>query len=337
MPNGGTDNCMNCQHNRANHASVNVKTAPRSTRLSFCSIHNIPVHDRAWTYCRNIYSANQDKWLPINTIGLHSEGYARIPWLGRTAPHRVANIKSCAICGDMEVGLEGLGLRSHSLVIDVTFCSNDHYRQWIQSQIRDVGLENLYDIGRSVVHDDVLNNDHAKARVFSGFAIDHQDSFGWTALHLAAYLGQADSVRKLLVLGASPTLTDLSRLRPIALAGSEGHTDVVSVLLEHSFPDESSKEEGLLIAATNGNLELVEALVNLSTNVECTDYRGRTPLLLAVWEGHYTTAVFLLDQGADVLVSDKYANTPLNIVDTWQTTGNRSLRNLIHKWVERHG
>jgi len=337
VPNGGTDNCMNCQHNRANHATVNVKTAPRSTRLPFCSIHNIPVQDRAWTYCSNIYSDKRDKWLPISTIGLHSEGYSRIPWLGRTAPHRVANIKSCAICGELAAGSEGLGLRSPSLMNDETFCSNDHYRQWIQSQIRDVGVENLYDIGRSVVHENVLNNNHANTMDFSGFAIDHQDHFGWTALHLAAYLGQTESVRKLLELKASPTLTDLIGLRPIDLAGSEGHTDVVNILLVHSYPDETSKEEALLSAATHGNLEIVEALVDLGTNIECTDYRGRTPLLLAVWEGHYTTAVFLLDHGANVLASDKYGNTPLNMVDTWKTSGNSNLRKLIHKWVEMRG
>jgi ankyrin repeat protein len=224
-------------------------------------------------------------------------------------------------------------------MIDETFCSNDHYRQWIQNQIRDVGVEKLYEIGRSVVHENVLNNDHANANAmdFSGLAIDHQDHFGWTALHLAAYLGQTESVRKLLELKASPTLTDLSGLRPIDLAGSEGHTDVVNILLVHSYPDEPSKEEALLNAATNGNLEIVEALVNLGTNIECTDYRERTPLLLAVWEGHYTTAIFLLDHGANVLASDKYGNTPLNMVDTWKTSGNSNLRNLIHKWVEMRG
>lgn len=334
MPNGGTDNCMNCQHNRANHATLNVKTAPRSTRLSFCSIHAIPMHDEAWTYCSNIYSDKRDKWLPISTIGLHSGGYSRIPWLGRTAPHRVEKIESCAVCGVLQAGSEGLGLRSMSLNIDETFCSNDHYRQWIQSRIHDAGAEKLYDVGRSSAQEDILNNGHFKDSDFSGVAIDHQDDYGWSALHLAAYLGQADSVIKLLELNASPSLSDSIGFKPIDLAGSEGHTNIVKVLLAHSYPDESSREQALLSAATQGNLEIVEALINLGTDIECADYRGRTALYLAVWRDHYTTAVFLLDNGADVLVTDKYNNTPLKIVDTWQTRGKLDLRNLIHKWVE---
>ena len=75
-------------------------------------------------------------------------------------------------------------------------------------------------------------------------------------------------------------------------------------------------------------------LIDAGTQIECTDYRGRTPLLLAVWEGHVTTSVFLLDHGADVLVEDQYGNTPLKSVETWYSRQPNDLHRSIHEWVE---
>ena len=41
----------------------------------------------------------------------------------------------------------------------------------------------------------------------------------------------------------------------------------------------TSRQDTLLNAAERGNLELVEALIKSATDLECIDYRGRTPLL----------------------------------------------------------
>ena len=76
---------------------------------------------------------------------------------------------------------------------------------------------------------------------------------------------------------------------PIDLAGSEGYTKNVGFLAPITFVSEESRQEALLNAAERGNLELVEALIKSGTEIECVDYPGRTPLSLAVWQGHYTT------------------------------------------------
>ena len=99
MPNGGTDNCGNCPHNKRNQISPNPKTAQQATRLHFCTVHDIPLSDAYWTYCDNIYTTTPDRQIPINTIGVRSEGYARVAWLGRTAPQEVSNISACVVCG----------------------------------------------------------------------------------------------------------------------------------------------------------------------------------------------------------------------------------------------
>jgi ankyrin repeat protein len=71
--------------------------------------------------------------------------------------------------------------------------------------------------------------------------------------------------------------------------GSEGYTKIVEALAPITFESEKSRQDALLKAAERGNLELVEALIKSGTEIECVDYRGRTPLSLAVWQGHYTT------------------------------------------------
>ena len=165
MPNGGTDNCMNCRHNTANQSSVSIKTAPRVTRIPFCSVHQIPVWDHAWTYCENIISEDPDINIPINTVGLSSEGYSRIPWLGRTAPSCGQDVPVCKICGTSVD--EGIRLKSDALDLDAGFCCNEHYREWQRGQLKANGFGNVYGIGRNKLHQAVLSRDFVSLKAQS--------------------------------------------------------------------------------------------------------------------------------------------------------------------------
>lgn len=335
MPNGGTDNCMNCAHNRANHQSANVKSAPRYTRQSFCSVHNIPMWDHAWTYCSNINTPEPDIAVPINTVGLYSEGYSRIPWLGRTAPIRKEKIAHCEICNSGET--EGLAINSDALGLHVEFCSNDHYREWHTKQTEALGFEGAYSIGRNTLHEAVLRGDleQLESLTSDNSSLNKADHFGWTPIHLAAFMGFEAGVNTLIKAGATAKARDAIGELPIDLAGSEGHTGIVNLLQQATYVTTEEKETALLKAAADGNLELVEVLINADTAIECTDYRGRTPLLLAVWGGHYTTSVFLLDHGANVHVEDEYGNSPVKTVDTWNSRNPSELHRLIHEWIKK--
>jgi len=335
MPNGGTDNCMNCAHNRANQPSANVKTALRDTREPFCSVHQIPIWNRAWTYCSNIGNPEPDVTLPIQSIGLSAEGYARIPWFGRTQPTESKDDFKCAVCGSS--GPECLVVDYSDLGLHAEFCSNEHYQSWRDSMFEKHGFNAIYSIGRTSIHQAVLGDYPAAISLSEvpDIDVDAQDSYGWTALHLASYFGNSELVKLLLEKGSSTRIRDKLGLLPIDLAGSEGHSDVVQLLVEATFSSESEREESLLKAANDGNLELVEAHINLGVSIECKDYRGRTPLLLAVWGNHYTTTVFLLDHGANVHVEDEYGNSPVKTVDTWKSRNPSELHRLIHEWIKK--
>lgn len=335
MPNGGTDNCMNCSHNRANQQPVNVKTAPSQTRLGFCTVHQIPIWDHAWTYCANINESDPDVTVPINSVGLYSDGYTRIPWLGRTAPFRQGQIAICVVC--LKSATQGLIIESEALGLNVAFCSDDHYTEWHLQQLESYGLEGVYHIGRNALHAAVLLEDVESIRSLANDseARNHPDIFGWTPLHLSAYMGFIEGVAALLASGANPKLIDAAGHTPIDLAGSEGFSAVVRTLEAVTYTSAQDREAALLKAAAGGNLELVEVLINTGTDIECADYRGRTSLLLAVWGGHYTTSVFLLDHGANIYVEDEYGNTPLQMVETWHSRNPDELHRLIHEWVRK--
>lgn len=334
MPNGGTDNCMNCRHNRANHRAANIKSAPSHTRQAFCSVHQIPIRDRAWTYCSNINATSPDLTVPINSVGLHANGYRRIPWLGRSQPQKAESITGCDICGAS--GSEGIEINLETLNCHVEFCSNEHYCEWYEHQSNLLDFEQMYAVGRNELHQAVLCSD---VEIITGSdvasdAANQPDYFGWTPLHLAAFLGFDCGVAALIKIGADAKCQDLVGRLPIDLAGAEGHGKIVTKLESISYSTEGDKEAALLQAASLGNLELVEALVNDGVRIECKDYRGRTPLLVAVWGGHYTTTVFLLDSGANIHVIDEYGNTPLKVVDTWRTGIPDELHRLIHEWAK---
>ncbi len=156
-------------------------------------------------------------------------------------------------------------------------------------------------------------------------------------LHLAAFLGLEEFVSGLVEAGSDALAKDYVGNMPIDLAGSEGYTKIVGFLAPITFVSEESRQEALLNAAERGNLELVEALIKSGTDIECKDYRGRTPLLLAVWQGHYTTSVYLLDHGANIHVQDDYGNSPLKIVDTWNSKRPDDIYHLVHKWIQAKG
>ncbi len=63
----------------------------------------------------------------------------------------------------------------------------------------------------------------------------------------------------------------------------------------------------LLLSAKEGNLDTIKTLFSSDVNlqIECTDYQGNTPLMLAVIYNHLDVAQFLLKQGAqaDITVS----------------------------------
>ncbi|KAK5886249.1 hypothetical protein CesoFtcFv8_017301 [Champsocephalus esox] len=64
-------------------------------------------------------------------------------------------------------------------------------------------------------------------------------------------------------------------------------------------------------AAKIGDIEALEALKEMGSNLFLADYDGRTPLHVAACEGHLKAVKYLLGHGATVYAKDRYGDTPL--------------------------
>eukprot|EP00741_Cyanophora_paradoxa_P022765 tig00021517_g21986.t1 len=86
----------------------------------------------------------------------------------------------------------------------------------------------------------------------------------------------------------------------------------VKDLLEKQL--EASQEEALgavTYAASKGELDEVKRLVLRGLNVDAGDYDNRTVLHLAAAEGNMKVVDFLIQQGADVNIQDRWGHVPL--------------------------
>jgi len=109
-----------------------------------------------------------------------------------------------------------------------------------------------------------------------------------TSLHLAAFVGQLDTVRQIL---AQPDKKDLLRTRirpflatPLRLAATSGHADVVTELLQQG------------------------------AEVDVEDIKAQTPVFIALVNQHWDTAKVLLEHGANPNGSMRNLCSPLSIL-----------------------
>src|SRR5215510_3049073 len=168
--------------------------------------------------------------------------------------------------------------------------------------------------------------------------------FGDTALMLAARTGKTDAVKLLLDNGAQTNaLETWGGTTPLMWAVSERHLDTVKLLLtngadvnarsyfvpsahgrgfEGATPEAPKPEHKveelaggwltpLMFAAREGDLEIARALVAAGANLNAIAGDGKDALGLAVFNGQYELASFLIDNKVDVNHADEQRFTPL--------------------------
>lgn len=108
---------------------------------------------------------------------------------------------------------------------------------------------------------------------------------GYNALHLAAYYGQASTVRLLL----------------------KTHPADVDLLTDHG-------QSALHIATAGLHIDVVVALLDYEADLELQDNHGRTPLHVAVLTGAHAPARLLVDRRLECLhIRDMTGCTPLHV------------------------
>ena len=167
-----------------------------------------------------------------------------------------------------------------------------------------------------------------------------------TPLMVAARTGKADAVKALLDRGANANAKESLRgTTALMWAAEQGHSEVVKLLasrgsdlaatssvtiLNQRRGNGDGDEEptgmpiggmtALIFATREGEIDAVKALVEGGANVNQTTADTTSALTVAILNGHYDIAVYLLEKGADPNVSSMKGWNPL-----YQAVKNRNL------------
>lgn len=184
-------------------------------------------------------------------------------------------------------------------------------------------------------------------RLQAGAKVDSRDNERRTALMYAAWNGYPEICSRLLAAGANPEFHDRDEHSMFDYAAGRGQVDEVQYLLERTAlkdtqhyveyaklvqaafagrPELMPPGKGALasvnrinpegqaplhIAAGNGVLAMITALIDRGANVNLPNDNKQTPLHWAAWNNQAEAVQALISHGAKVDVPDLGGNTPL--------------------------
>nr|XP_020455683.1 transient receptor potential cation channel subfamily A member 1 [Monopterus albus] len=143
--------------------------------------------------------------------------------------------------------------------------------------------------------------------------INYLDKSNSSPLHLAVRGGNLETIRCCIANGAKVDQQQNDRSTPLHLACTQGATEVVKLMLS-SFDQvedvinltDGAHQTPLHRATIFDHADLAEYLISLGADLNSTDCKGNSPLLLATSCGAWKTVALLLSKGANVNVRDSY-------------------------------
>jgi len=134
-------------------------------------------------------------------------------------------------------------------------------------------------------------------------------------LHLAAAEGQTLIVKFLITKGVNVNCEDRFGNTPLREALRGNHGEIAKMLREAGakMGQASAEIDGeVMRCAAANDVQKLSQLLDSGASANCKDYDGRTPLHIAVAEGHSECVQLLLSKGADCNAPDRWQNTPLS-------------------------
>ena len=126
---------------------------------------------------------------------------------------------------------------------------------------------------------------------------------GTTALHWAAYHGDAKLAAKLLAAKANPSAPTDTGITPMSLACENGNPEIVRALLKAGADANQTLTNGetpLMMAARTGRVQILEVLLANGASIDAKEtLRGTTALMWAAANSNPDAVRFLVAKGAD--------------------------------------
>lgn len=138
-----------------------------------------------------------------------------------------------------------------------------------------------------------------------GAEINARDNAGRCALHFAAQNGSVDCVHELINAGANVNVKDNWGESPLHLAGSDGRNESITLLLEAGADANARtdrEESCLCYAGLANNVDGIKLLLAGGADLEAHDNIGYTVLLDSIWANAHEVAQALIEAGASTNV-----------------------------------
>ncbi|PVZ65654.1 ankyrin repeat domain-containing protein [Pelagibaculum spongiae] len=140
----------------------------------------------------------------------------------------------------------------------------------------------------------------AELMVRSGAEVNIRNNSGWTPLIWAAIKGRIKAVEFLLAHGADVNICNNDGWNAVTGAYFKKRTDIVNLLMAKGAVFGAKYAEAALLSAyKEGNLELVNRLLDMGTTPNVSDDNGESLLAKTISRGDKTLAIKLLEMGAD--------------------------------------
>ncbi|RLN02992.1 hypothetical protein BBJ28_00010035 [Nothophytophthora sp. Chile5] len=145
--------------------------------------------------------------------------------------------------------------------------------------------------------------------------LDHESENGFTPVLVAIFKRRLGVLRKLLELGASPSMETKSGVTPLLAVVMTGDFVALSILVEFKVDlnyETKNHVNAVLLAADKGREEVLRALLEHGAHVDGVNTLGRSTLTQAVISGHSVLLRILLAYGASKELRDREGRAALD-------------------------
>jgi ankyrin repeat protein len=163
----------------------------------------------------------------------------------------------------------------------------------------------------------VGNTEIVKELLLRGADMTLKNSVGWSPFDEAVYAGKADIVEELL---QSKKINvddrDISGATALHRAVIRGHKDIAARLVKLGVNVNNKARHDVTAlheAAATGNLDITKLLVEAGAKIDSPTSNGWTPLFEAANAGQETVIKYLLQKGASTKATDVNGKTPKDI------------------------